>query len=130
MLLIYFKKSTITLILLIFVEENDIKMTIEELKNRPFSEIITHIDEKFNHTPTAFINGALRNESDQNQGSAKVLFYAKIKQMSKEDTLKLFAEHYEAVLNDANETSHQNIRNFMNSGFDGLVFEGVVLTEK
>lgn len=105
-------------------------MTIEELKNRPFSEIIIHIDEKFNHTPTAFINGALRNESDQNQGSAKVLFYAKIKQMSKEDTLKLFAEHYEAVLNDANGTSHQNIRNFMNSGFDGLVFEGVVLTEK
>lgn len=105
-------------------------MTIEELKNKAFSEIIAYIDANYTHEPTAFVNGELRNESDQNQGSAKVLFYAKMKQFSKEDTLKLFAEHYEAVLVDANGTSHQNIRNFIKSGFDGLVFEGIVLTEK
>lgn len=95
-----------------------------------FKEVIELIEAGYTHQPTAFKNGAAYNEPTQNQGSAKVFAFAKLNGWSKEETLLLFAEHYQAVLSHPDATDHQNIRQFMQHGWDGIVFEGTALTVK
>lgn len=95
-----------------------------------FKEVIELIEAGYIHQPTAFKNGAAYNEATQNQGSAKVFAFAKLNGWSKEDTLLLFAEHYQSVLSHPEATDHQNIRQFMQYGWEGIVFEGTALTAK
>jgi len=95
-----------------------------------FNDVINYIESKYTHTPTAFTNGAQENAADQNQGSAKVLAFGQLEGLSVEDTLKLFAEHYQSVLATPEGTDHQNIRQFMTNGWEGVSFEGSVLTLK
>lgn len=105
---------------------------IEKLKNHslPFKAVIEFIETYYQHQPTAFKNGEAQNEAAQNQGSAKVFAFAQLNNLSKEDTLRLFAEHYQSVLNTPDGTDHQNIRQFMLHGWSGIVFEGTALTAK
>jgi hypothetical protein len=51
-------------------------------------------------------------------------------ELTKEATLFSFGEYYPTVLEHKNGTSHQNIRNFMQTGFKGLSFENEALTLK
>ena len=95
-----------------------------------FSDVLAAIDARYQHHPTAFTNGAARNEATQNQGSARVFAFSMLNNLSKEDTLSLFAEHYRAVLDHSEATDHQNIRQFMANGWNGIVFDGQALTEK
>jgi Tfp pilus assembly protein PilE len=95
-----------------------------------FTKVIQFIETYYQHQTTAFKNGDAYNEATQNQGSAKVFGFAKINNLSAADTLYLFAEHYQAVLADPNGTDHQNIRQFIAHGWDGIVFEGVALIAK
>lgn len=99
-------------------------------QNVPFIEIIQYIENNFQVNPTAFRNGEAYNSEAQNQGSAKVLYFAKLLNLSKEDTLLLFAEHYQSVLADPEGENHQNIRQFMENGWEGVHFEGIVLEKK
>lgn len=96
----------------------------------PFTEVIAFIETYYQHEPTAFKNGTLRNEATQNQGSAKVFAFAQLNRLDKGDTLYLFAEHYQSVLKNADGTDHQNIRQFMIHGWAGIVFEGQALLPK
>lgn len=96
----------------------------------PFSQVIEFIEKYYQHTPTAFKNGDTFNEATQNQGSAKVFTFAQLNELSEADTLNLFAEHYQSVLANANGTDHQNIRQFMLNGWNGIVFEGQALLAK
>lgn len=105
-------------------------MEINQLQQLPFAEIIAYIESHYSYTPSAFKNGTLENSESQNQGSAKLFFFARLQNLSKQDTLLLFSEHYQAVLDDENGTTHQNIRNFMKDGWEGISFEKVVLTQK
>lgn len=107
-------------------------LLIEQLKSGTFSfkEVIEFIETHYEHKPTAFKNGDAFNESNQNQGSAKVFSFAQINNLSQEDTLHLFAEHYQAVLNTPEGSDHQNIRQFMQHGWAGLQFEGQALISK
>ncbi|RAJ08345.1 HopJ type III effector protein [Chitinophaga skermanii] len=95
-----------------------------------FKDVIAFIENHYIAQPTAFKNGDAYNEATQNQGSAKVFSFAQIHNLSKEDTLLLFAEHYQAVLNTPEATDHQNIRQFMAHGWEGIQFEGTALTSK
>lgn len=95
-----------------------------------FSQVIEFIESHYRHQPTAFKNGDTYNEATQNQGSAKVFTFAQINNLSAEDTLYLFAEHYRAVLASPDATDHQNIRQFMLHGWPGIVFEGNALLAK
>lgn len=105
---------------------------IEKLKQNAitFKEVIEFIETYYQHQPMAFKNGEAYNETTQNQGSAKVFSFAQLNNLSKEDTLYLFAEHYQAVLNTPEGTDHQNIRQFMANGWAGIAFEGQALTAK
>ncbi|MGO4294040.1 HopJ type III effector protein [Chitinophaga sp. RAB17] len=105
---------------------------IQKLKDNslPFKEVIEFIETYYQHQPTAFKNGEAHNEATQNQGSAKVFAFAQLNHLSQEDTLYLFAEHYQSVLNTPDGTDHQNIRQFMIHGWSGIVFEGQALLAK
>jgi hypothetical protein len=105
---------------------------INKLKDSslPFKDVIEFIETYYQHQPTAFKNGELQNEATQNQGSAKVFTFAQLNNLGKEDTLCLFAEHYQSVLNNPEGTDHQNIRQFMIHGWPGIVFEGQALHAK
>lgn len=92
-----------------------------------FSDVIRYIESNYTVTPAAFKNGNLYNDATQNQGSAKVLYFARMQGLSPEDTLLLFAEHYRAVQDEPEGTAHQNIRQFMENGWEGVEFEGAVL---
>lgn len=110
-------------------------MLLEQLKNNPetiqFEEVITYIDEHYDFTPTSFKNGDTMNEAGQNNGSCKVFSFAKLQELSKEEVLALFGEFYrEDVLKNPEGTDHQNIRNFMKYGWEGISFEGEALKEK
>jgi len=105
---------------------------IKKLKDNSvtFKEVIEFIEKDYQHQPTAFKNGETYNEATQNQGSARVFAFAQLNNLNEEDTLYLFAEHYQSVLNNPNGTDHQNIRQFITHGWPGIVFEGQALLAK
>ena len=92
-----------------------------------FKDVIAFIEQHFEHTPAAFKNGAAYNAATENQGSAKVFSFAKLHKLSVEDTLQLFAEHYQNVLDHPDATDHQNIRQFITHGWEGIKFESEAL---
>lgn len=107
----------------------------DKLKNTPkdidFSETMAVIEANYTFTPTAFKNGDLENGEGQNSGSCKLFAFAKQQELSKEDTLACFGQYYfKDVLEDPTGDGHQNIRNFIKTGFEGLDFQGVPLQEK
>lgn len=112
--------------------QNDIQELLSSLKSNAttFSEVLAFIEKQYIHTPTAFKNGEAYNESTQNQGSAKVFYFAKLNGLSQADTLFLFAEHYQAVLAHPDANDHQNIRQFMKNGWEGIQFEGEALDKR
>lgn len=92
-----------------------------------FSEVIATIEAHFEFTPTRFTNGTVTNEANTNNGSCKVLAFAKMYQLEAKETLFLFGEHYQKVLATPDEMDHQNIRNFIKSGWEAISFEGKAL---
>lgn len=82
-----------------------------------FADVISFIDDHYRYTPAAFHNGELSNIAGVNEGSAKVFGFAKLNGLNQSDTLKLFCEHYQAVLNNPNGNDHANIRNFLYWGW-------------
>ncbi|OWW26636.1 type III effector [Zobellia sp. OII3] len=108
---------------------------IKKLKSTPeaieFSETMSVIEAHYHFTPSAFTNGTLENAEGQNSGSCKLFAFAKDQQLSKEETLACFGSYYfNDVLDDPEGTGHQNIRNFMQTGFQGLVFAQDPLKKK
>lgn len=101
-----------------------------KLKQLKFQDVLDFIEQKFTYTASSFQNGNQSNASDQNQGSARVLFLAKMNSLSEEDTLTLFAEHYQDVLSQPEGTNHANIRQFIENGWGGVSFEKDVLAYK
>lgn len=95
-----------------------------------FADVLAFIEARYNHTPTAFQNGQQHNAANENQGSAKVFSFAKLNDLDQAQTLSLFAEHYASVLATPEATDHQNIRQFMQNGWDGIKFEGTALVAK
>ena len=113
-------------------------MTIPEFKTKlkttptaiTFKETMQVIENYYTFNPTAFKNGDIINNAGENNGSCKLFAFAMHQELTKEETLFSFGEHYQSVLDDKNGTSHQNIRNFMQTGFKGLSFENEALTLK
>ncbi|MCL1666816.1 HopJ type III effector protein [Elizabethkingia ursingii] len=110
-------------------------MILEQLEQSPeaieFNDVIAYIDNNYDFTPTEFRNGNTVNEAGQNNGSCKVFSFAKVNNLSKENTLNLFGAFYrEDVLKNPEGTDHQNIRNFIEFGWDGIAFEGEALKKK
>ena len=110
-------------------------MILEQLKNNPdaieFSDVITFIDENYDFKPVKFSNGKMVNERNENNGSCKIFSFSKMQSLSKEQTLALFGNFYRLdVLQNPNGTDHQNIRNFMEFGWSGIIFADEALIKK
>lgn len=95
-----------------------------------FADIIVFIDSHYTYTPVEFQNGEIANAAGTNEGSAKVFSFAKLHGLNQLDTLKLFAEHYQSVLNNPDGTDHANIRNFIHYGWQGFGLPKNALTPK
>ena len=106
---------------------------LEKLKNKPaemdFNELMELVDKYYDFTPTAFDNGDLHNNAGENSGSCKLFSFAKLNGLSEEQTLACFGVYYrDDVLQNPDVDNHQNIRNFMKSGWAGITFDGEALT--
>jgi len=114
------------------IQQQEIEHLLSQLNNREikFSDVLQFIDAHYTHNPTAFRNGSQVNAATENQGSAKVFSFAQINRLSEADTLRLFAEHYDDVIATPGAANHQNIRQFMQQGWDGIQFDGQALTIK
>lgn len=114
-------------------------MTLEQflttLKSAPekitFNDTISLIEELYDFTETAFQNGNLKNEAGQNNGSCKIFAFAILQELPEELALHCFGDYYRKdVLENPEGTDHQNIRNFMKSGWEEIDFEGEPLSLK
>ncbi|MEB8433894.1 HopJ type III effector protein [Cocleimonas sp. KMM 6892] len=113
----------------------DIAEYIEQVKTSPetleFNDLMSLIEAHYDFTPAAFSNGDLQNAADQNQGSCKLFAFAQLNGLSKEQTLACFGAFYrEDVLQNPDADNHQNIRNFMQNGWDGIQFSSNALEIK
>ncbi|WP_076418217.1 HopJ type III effector protein [Colwellia sp. UCD-KL20] len=100
----------------------------EEPQQVSFNDVINTIAENYQYTPTSFSNGSIVNEAGTNEGSCKIFAFAKLHQLSQEQTLACFGKYYrEDVLKHPEGNDHGNIRNFMISGWNGIVFSGDAL---
>ena len=96
-----------------------------------FSDTIATIDAHYDFTPTAFKNGGLLNEAGQNNGSCKIFSFARMHNLSVQQTLHCFGDYYRKdVLGTPEGSDHQNIRNFMKTGWEGIRFKGEALKPK
>ncbi|MCA2017260.1 HopJ type III effector protein [Vibrio tritonius] len=105
---------------------------IQQLAMKPeqtdFQTVIATIDDNYVFTPTGFSNGEQVNAADQNNGSCKIFSFAALQKLSVEATLACFGSFYrDDVLGDPKGDSHQNIRQFMIHGWDGIRFDGQAL---
>ena len=92
-----------------------------------FALTLAVIDAHYCFAPTGFKNGNVVNRAGENSGSCKVFSFAQLHKLSKDMTLAMFAEHYQNVLDNPTLDNHANIRAFMKTGFDGLVFDDEAL---
>lgn len=95
-----------------------------------FAQVLGFIERHFTYTPMPFINGELHNAAGENEGSCKVFGLAQICGLDKLSTLKLFAEHYQAVKDEPKGTNHANIRNFSFFGWQGFLMPKNCLVAK
>lgn len=96
-----------------------------------FKSVIQVIDNEYTFTPTHFINGQLVNEANTNNGSCKIFGFAKLNGLNEQATLNAFGDFYTVdVLQNPDKEDHQNIRNFMSSGWAGIQFSGESVTKK
>ena len=108
---------------------------LEKLNKNPesisFTETIAVIEENYTFEPTAFENGVLHNTAEENTGSCKLFAFAELQNLSHSDTLSCFgAYYYDEVLKNPDGNNHQNIRNFMKTGWEGIAFYGSPLKLK
>jgi len=99
---------------------------VKSNKKVSFDDTMVCINEYYQYTPTTFSNGlgddAVINEAGTNEGSCKIFAFAKLHQLNQTQTLSLFGDFYQDVLNDPNGSGHQNIRKFIKFAWEGIKF--------
>jgi hypothetical protein len=104
-------------------------------QNVNFEETISIITQYYDYQPTEFSNGnkdkPLINQAGTNEGSCKIFSFAQINQLTAQQALNLFGDFYhKEVLQDPSGNSHQNIRHFIQFGWNGIAFTQQALTIK
>ncbi|CAM3632453.1 HopJ type III effector protein [Parendozoicomonas haliclonae] len=93
-----------------------------------FAQTLSFVDNWYDFAPTAFQNGPVGNSAEQNQGSCKVLALSQLLNLSKEQTLCCFGEHYRDVLATPGENNHHNLRRLLQDGVTEIQFTTFPLT--
>lgn len=93
-----------------------------------FTDTIAVIDSNYQYTPTSFSNGNQNNKAGENEGSCKILAFAYLNNLTITETLNCFGNYYrDDVLGNPAGDDHQNIRQFILDGFEGVAFEAMPL---
>jgi len=93
-----------------------------------FDDVIKLIDDTYEFTPVKFTNGDLVSEAGQNTDSCKIFAFARRARLNEQQTLYCFGSFYrDDVLKHPENMDHPNIRNFMQTGWQGVSFEGEAL---
>lgn len=113
----------------------ELEIFLNKLQTSPskieFPDTVALINGLYEFTPTGFRNEEIYNEAGQNSGSCKVFAFARLHDLSPEMTLSCFGAFYRAdVLKNPDGSNHQNIRQFMKTGWDAIEFDGVALRAK
>jgi hypothetical protein len=102
--------------------------------NVTFEQSLAIIADNYDYQATSFTNGIgqhqVNNVAGSNQGSCKIFAFAKLNNLDAQQTLTLFGEHYKSVVSTPNGNDHQNIRQFMSHGWQGIHFDNVALTTR
>lgn len=105
-----------------------LEKVISSPKTITFDDTMATIDTNYTFTPTKFSNGKTVNEAGSNNGSCKIFAFSKLHNLTPEQTLALFGDYYRIdVLQNPEANDHANIRNFIQSGWNGIIFEAVAL---
>ena len=103
-------------------------LLLNEPEQIKFTDTISVVDAYYAFTPTAFRNGELQNAAGQNSGSCKLFSFARLQNLTQAQTLSCFGDYYRVdVMQYPDATDHQNIRNFIRFGWDGIEFESDAL---
>jgi len=100
----------------------------QQEKDVAFEQVIKVIEENYHYQPTLFTNGELVNNAGTNEGSCKIFYFAQLNTLNQQQTLACFGRYYrEDVLENPTGDDHSNIRNFTNTGWQGIEFKSVAL---
>lgn len=93
-----------------------------------FEQVMQVIQDNYQYQPTPFTNGELVNESGTNEGSCKIFYFAQLNKLSTQQTLACFGRYYrDDVLANPSGNDHGNIRNFIQTGWQGIEFKTAAL---
>lgn len=95
-----------------------------------FADSLAFIEQHYAYQPQPFKNGQLSNQAGENQGSCKILGFALLEQLSTEEALLAFGEHYQHVLSTPSGQDHQNIRQLVLHGLSAVRFDTLPLSKK
>jgi len=100
-----------------------------------FAQTMQLIEHYYDYSPTEFCNGLgeskVVNAAGCNEGSCKIFAFGLLNDLSAEQVLHCFGDYYRLdVLQNPAAEDHQNIRNFIRDGWQGIVFSGSVLSPK
>ena len=105
-----------------------IKLTPEKVE---FSDVMACIDANYRFVETAFVNGSLNNKAGENNGSCQLFAFAQLQGLDKAQTLACFGTYYrDDVMQNPQGDDHQNIRNFMQTGWEGIQYSQQALLVK
>ncbi|WP_057831652.1 HopJ type III effector protein [Colwellia sp. TT2012] len=94
-----------------------------------FEQVMQVVSDNYSYTPVTFSNGDFLNEAGTNEGSCKIFYFAKLNELTEQQTLACFGRYYhEDVLQNPQGSDHGNIRNFIKSGWRKVEFNSTALT--
>lgn len=108
---------------------------LQQLQDKPdsidFSDTMAVIEQNYDFSESEFRNGDLINAAGQNNGSCKLFAFAQIQDLTEIQTLACFGAYYrDDVLKNPHGDDHQNIRNFIKTGWSGIRFSSTALQPK
>lgn len=108
---------------------------LTRLKSAPqtiaFTDTMAVIEAHYDFTPARFKNGEAMNAAGANNGSCKIFAFGQLHALTPAQVLDCFGDYYRVdVLQNPHGTDHGNIRNFIKSGWGGIIFEAMPLTLK
>ena len=108
---------------------------IKQLELQPesikFTDTMQVIADNYDYKATQFSNGTVINESGTNEGSCKIFAFAQLNKLTPSQTLHCFGDYYRVdVLQHPQGDDHGNIRNFINTGWQGIEFSAPALLVK
>ncbi len=95
-----------------------------------FETTLAFIEQHYHFTPSAFNNGTVVNSAEQNQGSCKVFALAQLLNLTQQQALACFGQHYRDVLATPDIDNHHNLRRVLKEGLVNITFAKFPLEQK